>query len=405
MCAYIDYLCIMENMYITRKAIRKLPGKIMKNVPMPDPEIIEGFGCRAEAGRKCKESGFSKVLILTDKTLAGLGYADAVRKSLDEEGIAYIIYDGIASEPRLEYIETGRTIALESGAECIISLGGGSVMDTGKMIAAGCRLKQLPTALLLQKFLLVPEKTLPIFAIPSTAGTGAEMTVGAVISKESGSKFASVIAGLDVRKVFLDSELTVKAPWKITAACGIDALSHGLEGCLADIRSSEDDIEKSRRCVRLVLENLPRLKEHPEDISARGAMCLAANLGGNAINKQLAGYVHAFAHSIGARYHISHGEAIALCLMPVMRSQRESCTEQLSALANYCSLADADALFKSLESLIDGCGLIPDGSFVKPEDFDELSIAIAKDSINYSAPMTFGHKQIVSILSEINKKR
>lgn len=394
----------MENMYLTRKAIRKLPGTIMKSVPMPEPEIIEGFGCRSQIGRVCRESGFDTALILTDRVLCGLGYLNAVKESLEEQSIRYSVFDGITTEPRLDYIEAGRSIALENSAKCIITIGGGSVMDTGKMVASGCRLKHLPVDMLLQKFLIVPEKSLPIIAVPSTAGTGAEVTVGAVITQRNGGKFASVIVGLNVHTVFLDSELTVKAPWSITASCGIDALSHGLEGAIADVRSSQADIEKSRQCVRLVLENLPKLKEHPEDIDARGAMCLAANLGGNAINKQLAGYVHAFAHSIGARYHIPHGKAIAMCLMPVMRSQMEACAGQLSELARYCSFDSVDALFNALESVIVLCGLKLDVSVIVPEDFKALSIAIAKDSVNYSAPVTFPRRQIISILSEINKQ-
>ncbi|MBQ0096310.1 MAG: iron-containing alcohol dehydrogenase [Bacteroidales bacterium] len=395
----------MENMYLTRKAIRKLPGAIMKTVPMPEPEITEGFGCRSQIGRVCRESGFDTVLVLTDRLLCDLGYLKAVETSLDSEGIRYRVFDGITTEPRLEYIESGRSIALESGAKCIVTIGGGSVMDTGKMVASGCRLKHLPVDMLLQKFLFVPEKSLPVIAIPSTAGTGAEVTVGAVITQRNGGKFASVIVGLDVHTVFLDSELTLKAPWSITASCGIDALSHGLEGAIADVRSSQSDIEKSRQCVRLVLENLPKLKEHPEDIAARGAMCLAANLGGNAINKQLAGYVHAFAHSIGAKYHIPHGVAIAMCLMPVMRSQMESCTEQMSELALYCHFDSVNSLFDALESVIAMCDLNIDGSIISPVDFRELSIAVAKDSVNYSAPMTFPRRQIINILSEINKQK
>ena len=391
----------MENMYLTRKAIRKLPGKVMKMVPIPEPAIIEGFGCRGQIGGICREQGFDAVLVLTDKVLSNLGYLESIERSLSDEGIRYEIYDEINSEPKLDYIEAGRSMALKNESKCIITLGGGSVMDTGKMIAAGCRLKHLPVDMLLQKFLVVSGRTLPVIAIPSTAGTGAEMTVGAVISQKKGGKFASVIVGLDVRTVLLDSELTVNAPWRITASCGIDALSHGLEGAVADVYSSQTDIEKSRQCVRLVLENLPLLKEHPDNIEARAAMCLAANLGGNAINKQLAGYVHAFAHSIGARYHIPHGEALAMCLLPIMRSQRESCEEQLTALAHYCSFRDVDSLFEALESLISQCGLKLDGTVLDPADFKDLSVVIAKDSINYSAPVAFKRRQIISILYEI----
>lgn len=215
---------------------------------MPEPEIIEGFGCRSQIGRICSESGFDTVLILTDKLLCDLGYLEAVEKSLEDKGIRYKVFDGITTEPRLEYIEAGRSIALETEAKCIITIGGGSVMDTGKMVASGCRLAHLPVDMLLQKFLVVPEKSLPIIAVPSTAGTGAEVTVGAVITKRRGGKFASVIVGLNVHTVLLDSELTAKAPWNITASCGIDALSHGLEGSIADVRCSQADLEKSRQC-------------------------------------------------------------------------------------------------------------------------------------------------------------
>lgn len=115
--------------------------------------------------------------------------------------------------------------------------------------------------MLLQKFLVVPEKSLPIIAVPSTAGTGAEVTVGAVITNSRGGKFASVIVGLNVHTVLLDSELTVRAPWTITASCGIDALSHGLEGDIADVRSSQDDMGKSRHKDVLELEAQDKCKD------------------------------------------------------------------------------------------------------------------------------------------------
>lgn len=101
-------------MYLTRKAIRKLPGNVMKLVPIPESAVIEGFGCRGQVGGICRGQGFDKVLILTDRSLSSLGYLDAVKKSLEEEGIQYEIYDEICSEPRLDYIEAGRSIALKT---------------------------------------------------------------------------------------------------------------------------------------------------------------------------------------------------------------------------------------------------------------------------------------------------
>ncbi len=171
---------------------------------------------------------------------------------------------------------------------------------------------------------------------------------------------------------------------------------------MADVAADENDVEKSRRCVKLVFENLMRLKDRPDDDNARLAMCRAANLGGNAINKQLAGDIHSFAHSIGARYRLPHGVAIALCMMPVMRHQADKCRDKLEMLARYCSFENAGMFLDALESLIRQCGLSPDGSVVLAKDYGKLSVSIAKDSVNYSAPQTLSRREIISILTEIS---
>ena len=392
--------------YIIRKSIRPLPGKVIKTVPIPKPEIISGFGSRAEAGAVCSRRGFRKALLVTDANISRLGYAGKVCDSLAASGVEFSIFDKIDSEPDCRIIEEGRKAAVEFGADCIIGLGGGSVMDSCKMIAAASRLRSVPVRRLLLKFLPVPDKTLPIINIPSTAGTGAEMTVGAVITGGSRKK-STVIVGLDVTDVILDSELTVKMPRSVTAACGIDALSHGLEGAVAAVNTDDEDRWKSLECIRIALTNLPEVLEHPDNADARQQLCLAANYGGNAINRQLAGYVHAFAHAIGARYHIPHGNAIALCLLPVMKAQRESCEARLAMIARHCAVTAqggireaADSLFEALESLIKLCDL-PPFEGIPEEDIAPLIKAINADSINYSAPVTFTDAQIKEILSTL----
>ena len=391
--------------YIPRKVISPLPGKVIKAVHLPDPVLLEGFGKRAETGAICAEAGYSNVLLVTDTTLSGLGYADKISSSLADVGIQCTIFDEICSEPDTHIVEAGRKAALQCGCQCIIALGGGSVMDATKMIAAGTRLSHLPTGALMIKFLVVPEGTLPIIAIPSTAGTGAEITVGAIIKNASGNaKGSTVILGLKVTHVILDSELTVRAPRSVTASCGIDALSHGLEGCVANVTVPEDDALKSMECVRMVLENLPIVLETPGDIEARQKMCLAAHYGGNAINKQLAGYVHAFAHSIGAFCHIPHGHAIALCLLPIMEFQKEACRKQLTKVAIHCGLADAEALLEAIGNLIALCNLQTSVESIRKEDYPHLVRMIVSDSINYSSPITLKEEEIVTILDSIKAK-
>ena len=380
-------------------------------MPMPEPQVVEGHGARAQIGEICKECGYKQVLLVTDQTLRKLGYEQKIMQSLEEAGVGYTLFADINSEPTIALIEAGREAAVACEAECVIALGGGSVMDTCKMIAAGVRLPRLKTKALLLKFLAVPNKTLPMITVPSTAGTGAEVTVGAVVTNARGAKGSTVVVGLDVTHVILDSELTIHAPQLVTAACGMDALSHVVEGTVGDVLVDVEDAYRSLEGVRLILQHLPVLMREPENIESRLAMCRAAMYGGNAINTQLAGYVHAFAHSIGAKYHIPHGQAITLMLLPVLRYQMEACQRKYALMARYCGLADvhtddyeaAERFLKAVEELIAICGLDKLELPVKPEDYEELTRMIAADSINYSAPMTFSNEDIVKVLEAVTK--
>ena len=350
------------------------------------------------------------MLLVTDQTLQKLGYEQKILDSLAEVGVESTLFANINSEPNIVLIDEGRKIAMESKAECVIALGGGSVMDTSKMIAAGVRMPHLATRSLLLKFLVVPGKTLPMISVPSTAGTGAEITVGAVVTRTRGSKGSTVIVGLDVTHVILDSELTIHAPQLVTAACGMDALSHVVEGSLSDVAVYVEDAYHSLEGVRLILQHLPVVMREPENIESRLAMCRAAMYGGNAINTQLAGYVHAFAHSIGAKYHIPHGQAITLMMLPVLKFQKAACLSKYAMIARFCQLADdhaddchaADNFLQAVSDLIITCGLDKLDSPVQPADYEELTRMITADSINYSAPMTFSEEDIRRVLERVS---
>ena len=395
--------------YFLRKKIHRLPGKVIRRVPLPEPLVVEGHGARAHIGEICKELGYKHVLLVTDQTLHQLGYEQKIVQSLDEAGVGCTLFADINSEPNIALIDAGREAAAECKAECVIALGGGSVMDTCKMIAAGVRLSHLSTKALLVKFLMVPGKTLPMITVPSTAGTGAEVTVGAVVTNARGTKGSTVLVGLDVTHVILDSELTIHAPQLVTAACGMDALSHVVEGTVSDVAVDVEDAYRSLEGVKLILHHLPIVMREPENIESRLAMCRAAMYGGNAINTQLAGYVHAFAHSIGAKYHIPHGQAITLMMLPVLEYQMETCLRKYALMARYCGLADvhtedriaAERFLQAVKDLIVSCGLDTLPLPVKKSDYEELTRMVAKDSINYSAPMTFGDEDIVKVLGRM----
>lgn len=398
-------------LYLGRKAIRRVPGTVIKAAPIPKPEMTEGFGTRDQVGRICREAGFSSVLLVTDSTLLALGFHEKVTASLEACGIPFTVFSDISSEPTVSIVKAGRKAAIACGADCIVALGGGSVMDSSKIIAASATHPHMPLQHYLHKFAIAEGGTLPMINIPSTAGTGAECTVGAVVMNGHGVKSATVIIGLDVAHVILDSELIVDAPRSVTVFCAVDALSHGLEGLMADVASTEEDIRRSRECVRLILENLPILLSDPHNIEARQATLRAANYGGNAINTQLAGYVHAFAHSIGALYHIPHGKAIAHCLVPIVAAQEHMRYEEMAALAVYCHLADeqepiqaaADKLLMALRELLYSCGLEKGCAQMQESDYDRLTAMIDADSINYSPSRTLSDSEIRMLLDQIRR--
>ena len=391
--------------YRFRKQIHRLPGKVIHAIPLPEPEVTAGQGARREIGAMCKKAGYKQVLVVTDETLHRLGYDEAILESLNEAGVNASLFCDIHSEPTIAIIEAGRQQALEAKAEAIIALGGGSVMDSCKMIAAGCKMPHVPVKALLLKFLPVPGETIPLIMVPSTAGTGAELTVGAVVTNEHGAKGSTVLIGLKVTHVVHDSELTEHAPKHVIAACGIDALSHCIEGAVSDTEVDEEDMRMSMEGVKLILENLPLLtSEGVKELTSEGAeqarlnMAKAAMYGGNAINTQLAGYVHAFAHSIGAMYHLSHGQAISLMLMPVLEFQKEACKAHYEALAKYCNVPD---FLQAIRELMATCGMDQIVSPVRACDHEQLIPMIAADSINYSAPVTLSNADIKAILDQI----
>jgi len=404
--------------YHFRKQIRRLPGKVIHTIPLPEPEVTSGNGARREIGGICKKAGYRQVLLVTDETLHGLGYDTAILDSLQSAGVNATLFSDIHSEPNIAIIEAGRRQALETKAEAIIALGGGSVMDSCKMIAAGCKMPHVPVKALLLKFLPIPGETLPLIMVPSTAGTGAELTVGAVVTNDQGAKGSTVLIGLKVTDVVHDSELTIHAPKAVTAACGIDALSHCIEGAISDTDVDEEDMKMSMEGIKLILENLPLVTSEgvngltDEGVKeARLNMAKAAMYGGNAINTQLAGYVHAFAHSIGAKYHLSHGQAISLMLLPVLEFQKDACMHHYAELARYCGLVDkplmvndaqaAELFLQAIRELMSICGMDQLASPVRACDHEQLIPMIAADSINYSAPVTLSNADIKTILDQI----
>lgn len=328
-------------MWITKKLYCRTFQLVFKAampfLPYRKPEIIQSV---AEIADVCREQGIDTVMIVTDQGIRSLGLTDFLEKSLTEQGISYCIYDRTVANPTIWNVEEARELYLEQGAQAIIAFGGGSSMDCAK--AAGARIAKPKQSISQMKGLLKVHKKLPLLiAVPTTAGTGSETTLAAVITdSEKHHKYPINDFSLIPRYAVLDYHETVGLPKNITATTGMDALTHAVEAYIGGSTTKETR-EMAEQAVRLVYLHLKNAYDNGENKEARKGMLKAAYCAGVAFTKSYVGYVHAVAHSLGGQYGTPHGLANAVLLPVVLRMYGPACEKKLAKLARKTEVADA----------------------------------------------------------------
>ena len=289
---------------------------VVKLVPQPRPVVFVGPDAALRLCRMIGEFGFRRVLIVTDAVLVKLGLVGPLRDELTARGIDVAVFDGILPDPTYPVVRQGHAAAVAHGSEAVLAVGGGSSIDAAKVIAAMVTSRKAPEKLL--GFFRLSAPTLPLFVVPTTAGTGSEVTIAAVLTDPLRHEKAAVV---DPRIVpvaaALDAKLMQGMPPHITAATGMDALTHAVEAYLNTWPTAETAFH-AVSTVRLVFANLPRAYANGADLEAREAMALASFYGGLAFTKAYVGYVHAFSHKIGGIYGVPHGQANAITLPYVL---------------------------------------------------------------------------------------
>ncbi len=289
---------------------------VVKLVPQPRPVVFVGPDASPRLCRMMGGFGLRRVLIVTDAVLVKLGVVAPLRRVLVEQGIDVALFDSILPDPTYPVVKQGHAAAIAHKSDAILAVGGGSSIDAAKVIAAMITSGKAPEKLL--GFFKLSKPTLPLFVVPTTAGTGSEVTIAAVLTDPVRHQKAAVI---DPRVVptaaALDPKLMQGMPPQITAATGMDALTHAVEAYL-NLWPGAETAFHAVSAVRLVFANLPRAYAHGEDLEAREAMALASFYGGLAFTKASVGYVHAFSHKIGGTYGVPHGQGNAITLPYVL---------------------------------------------------------------------------------------
>ena len=286
-------------------------------IPWSMPETLEGAGAVKKLPALIKEKGFSKVLVVTDKVLMDLGLPKGMLEAMDSAGIEYVVYDGVQPNPTDRNVNEGLKLFRENGCQAMVAFGGGSPMDCCKGIGA-MAVKKGKTVEQLQGLFKILHKIPTIFAVPTTAGTGSETTVAAVITNEKTHHKASMNdTSLMPKYAVLDPELTVGLPPKVTSTTGMDALCHAVECYTNNTYNSKLEKKLSEDAVKLIYDNLYEAYTDGSNIEARQNMQKAAFYAGRAFTRGCVGYVHAIGHTLGGLYGTPHGGAWAFPLPPL----------------------------------------------------------------------------------------
>jgi alcohol dehydrogenase len=309
-------------------------------LPWRKPELISGENSVDRLPPLIKSKGIKSVLIVTDKGISSLGLLNGLLVQMEAEGLSYTVYDKTVPNPTIDNIEEALRIYQTNKCEAIIAFGGGSPMDCAKGV--GARAARPDKTIPQMKGQLKVRKRIPtLFAIPTTAGTGSEATLAAVISNpETHEKYAVNDPVLIPHYAVLDPLLTVKLPPHITSTTGMDALTHAVEAYIGRSRTRET-IQCSKEAVTLIFENLYEAYSNGENITARTKMQKASYLAGLAFTRAYVGYVHAIAHTLGGFYSVPHGLANAIILPHVLEYYGESVHNQLAELADTAGISRA----------------------------------------------------------------
>ena len=276
-------------------------------------------------------------MIVTDKGLMSIHLLDSLFEEMEKAGVEYVVYDGTQPNPTIDNIEEARKLYADNNCSAVIAFGGGSPMDCAKIAGARVVKPNQPVEKMrgLMKILCpLP----PFFAVPTTAGTGSECTLAAVVSNsKTHEKNACNDPFLRPRFAVFDPELTVGLPPHITSTTGMDALTHAVEAYIgkSNVKSTTNFAEKA---TKMIFENLETAYTDGKNIEARNNMLLASYYAGMAFTRAYVGYVHAVAHNLGGQYGIPHGLANAVILPVMLEAYGEAVYEPLANLAELVGI-------------------------------------------------------------------
>ncbi len=386
--------------------------KAARFLKWPTPVVLKGAGSVLKLPQEVKKHGTGSLLFVTDHSLMELHLPDALLGALADAGIRYTVFDSVKPNPTIGMIEAARKAYLDNGCQGFIAFGGGSVIDTAKAAAARIA-NPKKTIEKMGGFLKVGGKLSPVFAVPTTAGTGSEVTIVAVVTDDdTHHKYAVSDPHLIPACAVLDPSLIAGLPPAITADTGMDALTHAVEAYLTQGVSKRCQ-RLSEDAVRLIFANVIRAYENGADMEARMNMQLASFYAGDSFTRAGLTYVHPIAHTLGGLYGTPHGRANAVILPYVLEAFGGAVHIRLKKLALAAGLdvaekpdAEAAAAFiAAVKELNRSMGIPETFDFIKSEDIPRMvKWALAEANPWYPVPVVFGEAELTAVIHQIISK-
>ena len=381
---------------------------IMKNFSFALPTRIEfGAGAVERLAEEVKLLGVKSPLIVTDKGIIASGILKKITDLMDKAGIKYGIYDDVAPNPRDENVHRGAEAARGLNSDCLIAVGGGSPIDCAKGMSIvaiqGGKIQDY------RGVEHVPGDTIPIIAVPTTAGSGSEVTFSSVITDwEKKTKFSLRSVKIAARVAICDPELAVTLPKSLTAATGMDALTHAIEGYTA---TCAEPIANAAALysIELISGYLKRAVSNGADIEARAGMLMGSLLGAISFSHSDVAAVHCIAEALGGMYDKPHGECNAICLPEVMDYSKDSCVEKYANVAKAMGLTfsskegGAALAVEKTRRLSEDVGIPSFKTLsINESEFGEIARKSFENLSNLSNPKVLSIDDYMEILKRLN---
>lgn len=390
---------------------QKLLKFAMRFMDWSMPELLEGKDAVLKLPAFIKNKGTNKVLVVTDQGLMNLKLLDPMFEELKKQKVDFVVYDGVQPNPTIDNIEECKDIYISANCEGFIAFGGGSPMDCAKAAAARI-VKPRKSVRKMRGYLKVGKKIPPFFAVPTTAGTGSEVTLAAVVTDPlTHEKNAIADPHLRPRFAVLDPNLTIGLPPHITSTTGMDALTHAVEAYIgkSNVKST---IKYAEIATKLIHENLEVAYNDGKNIEARENMLKASFYAGAAFTRAFVGYVHAIAHNLGGMYGTPHGLANAVILPYVLKWYGKSVYKPLSKLADLIGITKegmtreekAKAFISEIERMNKAMNIPDKFDFIKEKDIPTLvQRALKEGNPGYPVPKIMNKKDCESVIRQLMK--